>query len=89
VPEAQEPCDPDAETGCAPDEVCLSSGFCALRIEERRFCMRACGQDYQCRDGYECRETGTAGAEAAQAAGDCEAFDAERVDRFCGPPIAF
>jgi len=75
------------ESGCAPDEVCLSDGLCALRLRERRYCMRACGQDYQCRDGYECRQTGMAGAEVAQAPDDPEAFDPDRVDRFCGPPL--
>jgi hypothetical protein len=73
---------------CAADEICLSDGFCALRVRERRFCMRACGHDHQCRDGYECRRTGFAGAEAAQAPDDPEAFEADLVDRFCGPPVS-
>lgn len=81
-------CGPGEEPPCcAPDEVCLSDGLCALRLGERRYCMRACGQDYQCRDDYECRYTGVAGAEAAQAPDDPEAFDPDRVDRFCGPPL--
>ena len=75
--------------GCAAHEVCLSDGFCAARKSEDRFCMRGCAQDYQCRDHYVCRETGMAGAELAQAPDDPEAFDPDRVGRFCGPPLNF
>ena len=66
-------CDPGTEdlvggTGstndCLPDELCLSGGYCALRTQERRFCMKGCGSDDDCRDDYECRSTGTRGAEA-------------------------
>jgi hypothetical protein len=48
---------------CTGDEICLSSGHCAPSALERRFCMRSCGDDDDCREGYECRRTGTAGAE--------------------------
>jgi hypothetical protein len=73
---------------CTVDDVCLSDGFCAARLSERRFCMRACGQDYQCRDGYVCRFTGVAGVELAQAPGDPAGFSPDRVGRFCGPPLS-
>lgn len=54
----------DATNDCTADEVCLSSGVCALATQEQRFCMRKCGSDDDCRSGYECRLTGTGGAEA-------------------------
>jgi hypothetical protein len=48
---------------CRVDEVCLESGFCAQSAAENRFCMKTCESDDDCRDGYECRRTGTGGAE--------------------------
>jgi len=81
-------CEPGCVDGCPlVDEVCLSDGFCAPRASERRFCMRACSRDYQCRDGYVCRETGMAGAEIAQTPDDPQAFNCERDGHFCGPPL--
>lgn len=67
------PCDPKTEDAvgqpgstnhCTQDEICLSGGYCALRTQERRFCMKSCEDDDDCRDEYECRKTGTRGAEA-------------------------
>ncbi len=69
-----QPCDPATEdvvdpkltksNSCTVDEICLSSGFCALRTYETRFCMKSCDADSDCRDGYDCRKIGTRGAEA-------------------------
>ena len=68
------PCDPRTEDAvdpsivatndCTGDEICLAGGYCAMRTQERRFCMKRCDSNGDCRSGYECRETGTAGAEA-------------------------
>jgi len=74
---------------CAPDQTCLSDGFCAPRISERRYCMRVCGEDFHCRDGYVCRQTGMAGAELAQAPDDLSEPEEDPVGRFCGPPLPF
>lgn len=70
------PCDPVTEDAvdparaatdhCAQDEVCLSAGFCALFSLERRFCMKSCEDDSDCRDEYECRPTGRNGAEVVR-----------------------
>ncbi len=49
---------------CGSGEMCLSSGFCTQRTSERRFCMKKCDTDGDCRDGYACVRTGTGGAEA-------------------------
>ena len=40
---------------CQPDEICTVGGLCAPRSIELRFCMLSCGDDGDCRDGYECR----------------------------------
>ncbi|MCB9556976.1 MAG: hypothetical protein H6707_12790 [Deltaproteobacteria bacterium] len=67
-------CDPQTEDSvasavtptnhCTRDEICLSSGRCAPLALERRYCMLACGENNDCRSGYECRATGAAGAES-------------------------
>jgi hypothetical protein len=36
---------------------------CAPETTERRWCQKKCGGDGDCRAGYSCRSTGTAGAE--------------------------
>jgi len=66
------PCDPTAlkssngtatgETGCAPNEICLDIGQCVLRSLERRECLATCGDNGDCRGGYECRRAGTEGS---------------------------
>jgi len=39
------------------------TGHCAPSATERRWCQRRCSSNGDCRDGYECRRTGTFGAE--------------------------
>ena len=83
-------CDPQTEDAidpaltpsndCTPDEICLSSGYCAVFSLEHRFCMRTCEHDDDCRDGYECRQTGTSGAEVVK---DPERSGSPPVVRFC------
>lgn len=65
VPQTEDAVDPalQATDDCLSDEVCLSSGFCAQRSLETRFCMAKCEENGDCRGGYECRSTGTFGAE--------------------------
>jgi hypothetical protein len=41
---------------CSLDEVCALNGYCVARSSEIRYCMRTCGSDGDCRDGYECRD---------------------------------
>jgi hypothetical protein len=41
---------------CTPDEVCTLEGRCAPRGNEVRYCMKKCGSNGDCRDGYECRD---------------------------------
>lgn len=60
VSDTNHTCDPraedvDGEDNCTPDELCTLSGDCVPRTAELRFCMRTCGSNGDCRDGYECR----------------------------------
>lgn len=41
---------------CTLDELCSIVGNCVPRSSEVRYCMRTCGSDGDCRDGYECRD---------------------------------
>src|SRR5689334_22343923 len=52
-------CDPVAEDvtedKCSEDELCALAGHCVPRSSEVRFCMKTCGDNSDCRSGYECR----------------------------------
>ena len=58
-------CDPATEDrttdDCDPNEICLPEGLCADVGTARATCRRECKRDSTCRDGYECRDTGSAG----------------------------
>jgi len=73
---ACQPCDPTSDEGCnascdpgpatddcLPDERCLGSGVCARMDTERKFCMRKCSSNDDCRSDYYCARTGTGGTE--------------------------
>ncbi len=40
-----------------------NAGHCAPSSTERHWCMRSCSSNTDCRTGYECRRTGSFGAE--------------------------
>jgi hypothetical protein len=56
------PCDhktedkPDGTDDCSLDELCSLEDLCVPRSSESRYCMATCGDDGDCRDGYECRD---------------------------------
>jgi hypothetical protein len=52
---------------CTADEICLDQGVCAPLSSEMRFCAFVCSSNSDCRGGYICRPTGTAGAVALSA----------------------
>lgn len=68
IPFSQADC-PNVDDRCVCDQTdesnnCVSNlGHCAPSSTERHWCQRSCSSDSDCRDGYECRRTGTAGAE--------------------------
>ncbi len=57
-----EPCDPTQPSTCDSDELCLDSGVCARRDTEKRYCAFVCETNGDCREGYECRQTGRKGS---------------------------
>jgi hypothetical protein len=47
---------PNATDDCVSDEFCTLTGNCVPRSAEVRYCMKSCGSNGDCRDGYECRD---------------------------------
>jgi hypothetical protein len=54
---------------CTPDQLCLDAGRCAPRATEMRRCVKSCGDNGDCRSGYECRLVGGDPAIAPGSAG--------------------
>lgn len=53
-----------ADTNCVSDQICVPdapAGYCAPRLSERRFCVKKCGSNDDCRSGYICHEAGVEG----------------------------
>jgi hypothetical protein len=59
---------------CTPDERCIAdlmptdpvlTGHCAPETSERRWCQHACGNDGDCRPGFQCRSTVNGGTPSA------------------------
>jgi hypothetical protein len=73
-------CPPLSAGACAADELCLKSGVCARRASERRYCARTCGDNGDCRSGYECRLAGDRGSMALVP-------DPNGNARFCAPYV--
>ena len=49
---------------CSQRDICLpQEQRCVNPLVEHRFCMKPCDSDSDCRDGYECRQSGADGAE--------------------------
>jgi hypothetical protein len=59
-----EACPNGPTNDCTADELCLDEGLCAPRSTEMRYCLKVCGSNSDCRSGYICRPTGSAGNEA-------------------------
>lgn len=53
--------EPVACNDCDSHEVCLPEGMCADLLSVRTSCRKECKSDTNCRDGYECRESGSNG----------------------------
>lgn len=90
-------CDPATEDAggttstndCTDDELCELDGHCVARSSEVRFCMRKCGSQGDCRDGYECRDEALMikdGGEPVPPAGE---RPTDNLQSFCAqsPPV--
>ncbi len=65
--------------------VCMSpNGHCAPESTERRWCQYGCYSDDDCRVGYECRPTGSNGAEGVPVTTDAGVTSTTNV-KFCAP----
>jgi hypothetical protein len=67
-------------TTCPPDQLCVQR-VCVPRASERRYCARSCDDDGDCREEYECRETGRNGAEPLTS-------EPGRKEKYCAPRAA-
>jgi hypothetical protein len=63
-------------------EVC-ATGFCASETSERRWCMKGCDGDGDCREGYRCAQTGENGAALVPYEGQPPGEQAQ----FCAPAL--
>lgn len=59
--------------------------FCASEASERRYCMKPCDGDSDCRTGYQCVATGTSGA-VPVAYRDSDGNISQNEARYCAPP---
>lgn len=70
---------------CTDQEICLPEGLCADLSSVRTTCRKECNSDTGCREGYECRETGSNGVYTA--------FDQARptatppIEKICMPIV--
>lgn len=67
---------------CAPDELCLDVGLCARRSLEQRYCAKACGDNGDCRSGYDCRQTG--GSDGSMALSATPGI----TTKYCAPAVS-
>jgi hypothetical protein len=91
-PAGQESCCKPGDLGCCKlGERCLcdaegcSSGYCASEASERRYCMKPCEGDDDCRLGYQCVPTGASGA-ISVASRDSSGNISQPEQRYCAPP---
>jgi hypothetical protein len=73
---------PVACNDCGNHELCLPEGLCADILSVRTSCRKECRSDSNCRDGYECRRTGSNGVYSVATPDD--PFGAEDV-KICMP----
>ena len=91
-------CQSDNLCACAQDSDCTSdglcvpdapNGYCVPRTSERRYCLRSCGNDGDCRGGYVCRTAGIEGSTPVASTYGSIAFvpyaDTSRFINFCAP----
>lgn len=84
-------CKPGMPGCCRLGERCLcdddncAKAYCASESTERRWCMKPCDDNSDCRDGYVCQTTGAAGALAVATRNEDQSVSLP-VLKFCAPP---
>jgi hypothetical protein len=72
----------NVDLDCTQDQLCLAdmpAKHCVSRSSERRYCVHSCGENSDCRGGYECRLAGTMGTMALHPSGP------STVVHYCAP----
>lgn len=82
-PHADDRCVCDRTDGgqCQSSTTGSTNAHCAPESTERRWCQLKCGSNSDCRAGYECRSTGTLGAEPVPTL----TLSAGSPAKFCAP----
>lgn len=70
---------------CVCDEPDCQKGFCASEASERRYCMKPCDTNDDCRSGYVCSVTGGSGALSVLYK-DTDGNIQNPTHHFCTPP---
>ena len=70
---------------CLCEEPGCGSGYCASEASERRYCMKPCSGDSDCRTGYQCVVTGGSGS-ISVAYRDTDGNISQPELRYCAPP---
>lgn len=70
---------------CLCDEKGCTSGYCASEASERRYCMKPCDGDGDCRAGFQCVVTGSSGA-LSVAYRDSDGVLQTPEQHYCAPP---
>lgn len=65
---------------------CGTQGYCASESTERRWCMHACSNDGDCRDGYKCQSTGGNGSLAVTVRNTDGTISVPTYS-YCAPPL--
>lgn len=71
--------DPTIYNRCTDQELCLPEGLCADLLSSRISCRKECNSDRNCRDGYECRETGSNGVYVAFSPTNPDSLPIEKI----------
>jgi hypothetical protein len=66
---------------CVCDAPGDTAAHCAPDSSERRWCQKTCSDDSDCRGNYQCRSTGTLGAESVPTLDMLSG----KVEKFCAP----
>ena len=70
---------------CLCEEPGCQSGYCTSEASERRYCMKPCDSDSDCRTGFQCTVTGSSGA-LSVVYRDTDGNIQQPEQHYCAPP---